>query len=126
LKYFVFLIFLLLFNPVLAADYPGDEPPQNYFKGFKRESFQPGGAEKPEIGKPIIWILIDALRPDHLGAYGYQRDTSPTLDGFADEGVIFTRFFANSPWTRTATATMLSGRIPYAARGPMRRPQAAS
>jgi choline-sulfatase len=34
--------------------------------------------------------VIDALRPDHLGGYGYSRATPPTLDALARRGVLFT------------------------------------
>jgi len=114
LNYLTFLTILLLLSAsqVQAEEFPGEEAPVHYFKNFKRSPFPEGSVSDPEAGKPIIWIVIDALRPDHLGSYGYHRDTSPALDRFADEGVIFTRFLANSSWTRTATASMLTGRIP--------------
>jgi len=106
------LVFALLLCSATAAEISVDEPPQNYTPGFKREPLPEGAVASPEIGKPIIWIVIDALRPDHLGSYGYHRDTSPALDEFADEGIVLTRYFANSSWTRTATASMLTGRLP--------------
>lgn len=89
------------------------QAPDAYFPGLDRPPFPSSeGVSEPEPGKPIVWIVIDALRPQHLGAYGYRRPTSPTLDKLADEGVIFTRFFANAPWTRPATASMMTGLIP--------------
>jgi len=46
----------------------------------------------------IVFFDIDCLRPDHLGCYGYQRPTSPTIDAIAAEGVTFERCYgANSP-----------------------------
>ena len=42
----------------------------------------------------IVYFDIDCLRPDHLGCYGYCRDTSPVIDGIAEEGVRFTRCYA--------------------------------
>jgi membrane-anchored protein YejM (alkaline phosphatase superfamily) len=47
-------------------------------------------------GPNIIFITIDALRPDHLGCYGYKRDTSPNIDKLAKEGVLFSKCFATS------------------------------
>ncbi len=95
-----------------GAGLPGDEPATLYFPGLERPAVPAAAATAPETGKPIIWIVIDALRPDNVSAYGYGRDTTPALERFADEGVIFTRFFANAPWTRPATTSMLTGLIP--------------
>ena len=99
--------------PTARADgiVPGDEHPRNYFRSFARGAFPEGAVETPRAGQPIVMVVIDALRPDHLGCYGYLRKTSPTLDRFANEGVVFTRYLANAPWTKAATASMLTGRI---------------
>ncbi|MFC6723590.1 sulfatase [Halobium palmae] len=56
----------------------------------------------------ILLVDVDSLRPDHLGCYGYSRDTSPTIDSIADEGVRFDRCYASdTPClpSRTALAT---------------------
>ena len=37
----------------------------------------------------ILYLVIDSLRPDHLGCYGYGRVTSPNIDRLAREGVVF-------------------------------------
>ena len=42
----------------------------------------------------ILYVDIDSLRPDHLGCYGYHRNTSPTIDSIAKEGVKFTNFYS--------------------------------
>jgi arylsulfatase A-like enzyme len=60
----------------------------------------------------ILLVDIDSLRPDHLSAYGYDRDTSPTIDRIADEGVRFDRcLVSDSPClpSRTALATCRFG-----------------
>ncbi len=54
-------------------------------------------------------IFIDALRADALGAYGYGRPTSPNLDTLAKQGTLFTRAYANAPWTRPSTTCLLTG-----------------
>ena len=43
-------------------------------------------------GNPnIILIVVDALRSDHLGCYGYRRNTSPNIDRLSQDGIKFTR-----------------------------------
>lgn len=46
-----------------------------------------------------ILITIDALRADHLGQYGYERDTMPALDRLIDDGTLFENAFSNAPFT---------------------------
>ncbi len=60
----------------------------------------------------VIVYLVDTLRPDHLGVYGYSRRTSPNLDGFAGDGVVFTNAYTPAPWTKPATASLLTGLLP--------------
>ncbi|MCK4556026.1 MAG: sulfatase [Candidatus Aminicenantes bacterium] len=61
----------------------------------------------------VIIIAVDTLRADHLGCYGYPRNTSPNIDQFAEDGVKFTRCFTPSPLTTPAFASMLSSLPPY-------------
>jgi len=60
----------------------------------------------------IILYVMDSLRPDFLSCYGYGRETSPHIDGLAREGVIFTNAFAQSTWTRSSGASILSSTFP--------------
>ncbi|MGD2090140.1 MAG: sulfatase [Candidatus Aminicenantes bacterium] len=60
----------------------------------------------------VILIIIDTLRADHLGCYGYARNTSPELDKLANEGIIFKNMMAQSSWTRPGTASILTGLYP--------------
>ena len=60
----------------------------------------------------IIVYLVDTLRADHLGCYGYSKAVSPNIDRFADEGVLFERAVANSSWTRAAVASIFTGLWP--------------
>ena len=60
----------------------------------------------------VLYVDIDSLRPDHLGCYGYDRTTSPTIDDIAAEGVTFDRcYVSDSPClpSRTALATCRHG-----------------
>jgi arylsulfatase A-like enzyme len=60
----------------------------------------------------VVVVLIDTLRADHLGAYGYDRPTSPNIDRFAAEGTLFERAFSQSTWTKPAMASFFTGRYP--------------
>jgi arylsulfatase A-like enzyme len=60
----------------------------------------------------IVLIVVDTLRADHLGAYGYHRDTSPNLCRLTEQGVRFARFFANNNTTHPSFTTLMSGRHP--------------
>ncbi len=60
----------------------------------------------------IILISIDTLRADHVGCYGYQRPTSPTLDKLASQGLLFEDATATSPWTLPSHGSLLTGLYP--------------
>jgi len=60
----------------------------------------------------VILISVDTLRPDMLGAYGYDRPTSPTMDAFAEDGVLFENAVSVAPWTLPAHGSMLTGMYP--------------
>ncbi len=60
----------------------------------------------------IVLISIDTLRADHLGCYGYNRETSPTLDKLASEGVLFEDASAASSWTMPSHGSLLTGLYP--------------
>jgi len=57
----------------------------------------------------IVIISIDMLRPDHLGCYGYGRDTSPRLDEFAAQGALFENAVSSTSWTLPAHAALFTG-----------------
>ena len=58
----------------------------------------------------IVIYLVDTLRADHLGVYGYRRDTSPNLDRWAQESVLFEQAYSPTSWTRPAMVSLFSGR----------------
>lgn len=66
-------------------------------------------ADRDRETTPVILISLDTLRADHLGCYGYIRDTSPVLDGFARGAVRFENAIVFEPWTLTSHMTMLTG-----------------
>jgi arylsulfatase A-like enzyme len=60
----------------------------------------------------LILISLDTLRADHLGCYGYRRDTSPNMDKLAREGILFENAFAQSPWTLPSHMSLFTGLYP--------------
>jgi arylsulfatase len=59
-----------------------------------------------------VVVSVDTLRADHLGAYGYARDTSPHIDRFAARSRRYANAFAPTPWTLPSHAALLTGRHP--------------
>jgi arylsulfatase A-like enzyme len=60
----------------------------------------------------VVVYLIDTLRPDHTSAYGYARDTTPSLARLAREGVRFDAAYSTAARTRPATASLLTSLHP--------------
>lgn len=63
-------------------------------------------------GPSVIIVLIDTLRSDHLGCYGYTRDTSPNIDRWAQEAIVFEQAIAQASWTKPSVASIFSGLYP--------------
>jgi arylsulfatase A-like enzyme len=82
-------------------------------------SVETGGAEtgESESGKSglgterpnVIVYLIDTLRRDRLGSYGYDRPTSPEIDEFAAEATFFANSHGQSSWTKPTVASLFTG-----------------
>lgn len=60
----------------------------------------------------ILFVVVDTLRAERLGSYGYSRATSPQLDRLAETGVRFARHLAQSSWTKASMASMWTGLYP--------------
>lgn len=61
----------------------------------------------------VLIILADTLRADHIGCYGYQRQTSPNIDKFAEECLVFEKAFSPSPWTKTTVGSVMTSLYPH-------------
>ncbi|MCX5757905.1 MAG: sulfatase [Candidatus Hydrogenedentes bacterium] len=66
----------------------------------------------PANGYNVVIVVIDALRADHLGAYGYARKTSPFLDSLAAQGLVFEHASSHSSFTRESVSAIFSGVSP--------------
>ena len=69
----------------------------------------------PDGPRRVIVVGLDTLRPDHLGAHGYTRSTSPGLDQVAAQSVVFEQAWAPAPRTRPSFRTATTGRWPLQA-----------
>jgi arylsulfatase A-like enzyme len=60
----------------------------------------------------VIVISLDALRADHVGVYGYERNTTPNIDAIAGDGITFTNAFSNSPNTLSSHMSIFTSTYP--------------
>ncbi|MFB6300933.1 MAG: sulfatase [Halobacteriales archaeon] len=63
-------------------------------------------------GQNVVFVVMDTVRKDHLSVYGYDRQTTPTLDRVADEAAVFEQAVAPAPWTLPVHASMFTGLYP--------------
>jgi arylsulfatase A-like enzyme len=59
----------------------------------------------------ILFLDLDTLRPDHLGCYGYHRNTSPNIDAIADEGVLFKNYYCSDAPCLPSRAALMTGQF---------------
>jgi arylsulfatase A-like enzyme len=76
---------------------------------------QPPPAAVPETvptDMNVLLVIVDSLRADHLGCYGYRRPTSPRLDQLAAQSVLFANAWAHAPVLGLSVPSLLTGRPP--------------
>jgi arylsulfatase A-like enzyme len=59
-----------------------------------------GQAPEPPVRPSILIVLVDSLRPDYLGIYGFDGEISPAIDRLAMESIVFENSFTTAPWTK--------------------------
>lgn len=84
-----------------------------------------GGAARVWLAEPLVTApahddrpnilvyVVDCLRADHVGTYGYRRPTTPAIDRIASGGVVLERAFANAAWTLASVGTLFTGVYPH-------------
>jgi arylsulfatase A-like enzyme len=98
----------LRLKPALPAKLSG--APKPYVASVRRNPRRVSLPVRRPARPPDVYVYsIDALRPDHLGCYGYHRGTSPAIDAFAEEATLFERAYTPTTWTRPSVSAMLSG-----------------
>ncbi|MAB78775.1 MAG: hypothetical protein CMJ89_05410 [Planctomycetes bacterium] len=73
--------------------------------------FACGSGRSDELPDVVV-VVVDTLRADHLGLYGYDRETAPFLAEWAERSVSFDRAFSTSSWTAPAAASLFTGVYP--------------
>lgn len=70
-----------------------------------------GGQDQPPS---VLLIVMDTMRADHLGCYGYSRPTSPNIDALAAQATLYERAYATAPWTVPTHGSLFTGKLPFA------------
>jgi arylsulfatase A-like enzyme len=122
----------LLVDPIARAEHRAWVPVDvdlARFAGKRRELVletrgyeQTGEAGRAFWGTPALTVsrqaplaiiyLVDTLRADHTGVYGYPRPTTPELDAFAGDAVVFEAAVAHASWTKPSVASILTSQLP--------------
>lgn len=98
---------LLFFLPLVAVLAVG------LYRGARNlPLFHPASPRTTAQRPNIVFIVVDALRADHLGAYGYDPRISPHLDALAQQGVLFQEAHAQSSWTLPSVASFITSLYP--------------
>lgn len=70
--------------------------------------------EPSKSPRNLLVIVLDTLRPDHLSCYGYERDTSPHLDAYAQDCFLFDAAQSSAPWTAPSLISLMTSLHPDA------------
>lgn len=81
-------------------------------------AFSSGVAVSRHSKPNVIIIMIDTLRADHVGVYGYSRNTTRNLDRFAKECILFKNASSNSSWTTASVSSFMSSQYPQTTLAP--------
>ena len=60
----------------------------------------------------VVFVLVDTLRADRVGSYGYPRPTTPNIDALGEQGIVFERVLSQSSWTKTSMASLWTATFP--------------
>ncbi len=87
---------------------PGDAPREDYLEALRPQARRVFA----DRAWNVLLLTVDTLRADHLGVYGYDRDTSPVLDALAARGMVFENVAPTRPKTSPSFASLHTGTYP--------------
>ncbi len=67
---------------------------------------------EPATPPSVVFILIDTLRADYLGCYGFDGPISPNVDRIAETAYVFEQGYATAPWTKPSIASLFTSLYP--------------
>ncbi|MBU0755519.1 MAG: sulfatase, partial [Planctomycetes bacterium] len=83
-----------------------------YAAGISGASWLAGCMRKEINPDRVIVITLDTTRADRLGCYGCSRNTSPNIDEFSKDTIMYTHALATSSWTLPSHASLFTGKMP--------------
>ncbi len=101
-KFIVFAAIVLNFNYIPINAYSDTQVDKNWVS-VKSES-------KKSSSYNVIIVCLDTLRADHVGCYGYPKDTTPNIDKLSRKGIIFEWAFAQSNFTLPSHAWLFTSK----------------
>ena len=74
---------------------------------------QPVDGAETGNGFNVIFVSLTNTRADHLGVYGYSRNTSTNIDRFAQRSIVFKNFFSHASWTLPVAISLFTSQYPF-------------
>ena len=107
LKKFIYILVILGFSIVLEERYLCSFVHNQVFTQARSNKIEITRAQ--ENATNIILIVADTLRAKNMSLYGYQRNTTPNLDIFAQDSITFLDAISSAPWTLPSHASLFTG-----------------
>lgn len=99
-------------KPTPAEEVRDDEPVAAEPEDAPAEAEAPVVAPKPRPGPNVILLVMDTVRADRCSVHGYERPTTPYLEEFAEDAVVFDQAWSPAPWTAPSHASLFTGLLP--------------
>ncbi len=85
-----------------------------YLLSMERGRTRGDSLHQPTTHLNVLMLVMDAVRADHLGCYGYWRATSPHIDLLASQGILFLNAYTQAPLTKQSVASIWTSLYPTA------------